>query len=373
MANLEAFTSNAKEALEEVNPANPDSPLSGAKGAAAGVALAVLPIAVERVVRFAGDKASQKMPSDKLSEKVSDLGGKAAGKARDATDKVTPDMPKGDGGGMIGKIFSGGDDDDDGGGKLGKLFSRGGGDDDAGGGDSDSDGDGDSRAAPGYGSGRRMPIQQSVDVGLPLSKVYDAWTQYEEWPRFMHRVDSVDQSDETTVAFSTKTWGITKRFEAKILVAHPDERIEWTVEQGLSHAGVVTFHKLSDRLTRIEVTVDVEPDSLLEKMGRGMRYAKRAVRGDLHRFKAYVELYEDEIEKGWRGTIEDGEVKRRTERKPARRSSNGSRGGSSRSSGGSQSRSKGGSSQSRSNGSSARSRSRQSTSGRSRSGSRSSS
>jgi uncharacterized membrane protein len=361
MANLEAFTSNAKEALEEVNPANPDSPLSGAKGAAAGVALAVLPIAVERVVRFAGDKASKKMPSDKLSEKVSDLGGKAAGKARNATDKVTPDMPKGNGGGMLGKIFSRDDDDDDDGddrGMLGKVFSRGD-DDDAGG-----DGDGDSRAAPGYGSGRRMPIQQSVDVGVPLRKVYDAWTQYEEWPRFMHRVDSVDQSDKTTVAFSTKVWGITKRFEAKILESHPDERVEWTVEQGLSHAGVVTFHKLSDRLTRIEVTVDVEPDSLLEKMGRGMRYAKRAVRGDLHRFKAYVELYEDEIEKGWRGTIKDGEVKRRTERKPARRSSNGSRSGSSRS---------GASSRSRSNGSSSRSRSRRSTSGRSRSGSQSSS
>jgi uncharacterized membrane protein len=349
MANLETFTSNAKEALEEVNPANPDSPLSGAKGAAAGVALAVLPIAVERVVRFAGDKASQKMPSDNLSEKVSDLGGKAAGKARDATDKVTPDMPEGNGGGM-----------------LGKLFSRGG-DDDAGG---DSDGDGDSRAAPGYGSGRRMPIQQSVDVGVPLSKVYDAWTQYEEWPRFMHRVDSVDQSDETTVAFSTKVWGITKRFEAKVLESHPDERIEWTVEQGLSHTGVVTFHRLSDRLTRIEVTIDVEPDSLLEKMGRGMRYAKRAVRGDLHRFKAYVELYEDEIEKGWRGTIEDGEVKRRTERKPARRSSSGSRSASSRSGAGSRSRSRsrGASSRSRSNGSSSGSRSRRGTSGRSRSG-----
>ena len=207
MANLEAFTSNAKEALEEVNPADPDSPLSGAKGAAAGVALAVLPIAVERVVRFAGDKASQKMPSDNLSEKVSDLGGKAAGKARNATDKVTPDMPKGDGGGMLGKIFSGGEDDDDGGGMLGKLFSRGD-DDDAGG---DSDGDRRKPRRSRYGSGRRMPIQQSVDVGVPLSKVYDAWTQYEEWPRFMHRVESVDQADETTVAFSTKTWGITKR------------------------------------------------------------------------------------------------------------------------------------------------------------------
>jgi uncharacterized membrane protein len=343
MTNLEAFTSNAKEALEEVNPANPDSPLSGAKGAAAGVAIAVLPIAVERVVRFAGGKASNRIGSDALSEKVSDLGGRAAGKAREATEKATPDMPKPTSGA---------------GGMLGKLFSRGG---NGGGDDSSSNG---GKAAPGYGSGRRMPIQQAIDIGVPLRKVYDQWTQFEDWPEFMHRVDSVDKVDDTTVSFTTKVWGITKRFEAKITEAHPDERIEWNVEQGLSHTGVVTFHELSERLTRVLVTVDLEPEGIVEKMGRGMRYSKRAVRGDLHRLKAYVELYEDEIEKGWRGTVEDGEVKRPTQRKSSGGRSRGSKNGSSRarSGGGSRSRSGSGGSRSRSGGG-----------GRSRSGSRGSS
>jgi hypothetical protein len=42
-----------------------------------------------------------------------------------------------------------------------------------------------------------------------------------------------------------------------------------------------------------------------------MRVTKRAVRGDLHRFKAHVELAEDDDEgEGWRGEIEDGRVKR---------------------------------------------------------------
>jgi hypothetical protein len=65
------------------------------------------------------------------------------------------------------------------------------------------------------------------------------------------------------------------------------------------------------------VTLDMKPDGMVEKMGRGMRFAKRAVRGDLHRFKAYAEM-EEEPEGGWRGTIEDGEVKRKTERKSGR-------------------------------------------------------
>jgi uncharacterized membrane protein len=326
VTDLRSMTRNAMDAVEDVNPANPDSPLSGAKGAAAGAALVVLPIAVERIVKFAGAKASDRMPSAGLSEKVSGLGESAAGKARQAveqtTDKVTPDMPKpaGAAGGM-----------------LGKLFNRNGGE------------SGKDSAAPGYGSGRRMPIQQSVDVAVPIRVAYDQWTQFEEWPKFMHRVDSVDQVDDSTVAFSTKVWGITKRFQANIEQQRPDERIEWDAAEGLSHTGVVTFHQLSDRLTRIEVTVDVEPDSLLEKAGRGMRHAKRAIRGDLHRFKAFVELNEDDVEGGWRGTIEDGEVKRRTERKP--RPSGRSSGGSKRS--GARSRSGGGAStRSRSRGSS---------------------
>jgi len=160
-----------------------------------------------------------------------------------------------------------------------------------------------------------MPIQQSVDVAVPVKVAYNLWSQFEEWPTFMHRVDSADQVDDATVEISTKVWGITKRFKAEIVEQRPDERIEWNVEEGLLHRGVVTFHELAPRLTRIEVSLDVEPEGLIEKAGRGMRFAKRAVRGDLHRFKAYAEVAEEAEEGGWRGTIEGGDVKRKTERK----------------------------------------------------------
>lgn len=190
---------------------------------------------------------------------------------------------------------------------LGGLFGKGNG-------GSGEGGEGGEDATEAHGSGRRMPIQQSVDVAVPIKEAYDQWTRFEEWPEFMHRVDSVQQVDDSTVHISTKVWGVTKEFEAEIVEQRPDERIEWHSEDGLMNSGVVTFHRLAPRLTRIEVTMDVKPDSLLEKAGRGMRFTKRAVRGDLHRFKAYVEM-EERTDKGWRGTIEDGDVKRKTERK----------------------------------------------------------
>jgi hypothetical protein len=42
----------------------------------------------------------------------------------------------------------------------------------------------------------------------------------------------------------------------------------------------------------VELSLDVNPHGPIEKIGRGMRFTKRAVRADLHRFKAYAEMNE---------------------------------------------------------------------------------
>jgi uncharacterized membrane protein len=287
----------AKDALSEgkkLSPARKESPLSGMKGVAAGTAVAALPIVVEKAASFVGRKGSGQASglADKASEKVKET-------VSEKADEVTPSMPSG-----ISKVFGNGK----------KLLGG------------DQNGSGDGRAAPGHGSGRRMPIQQSTDVAVPVSVAYNAWTQFEDWPEFMHRLESAEQTDDTTVAFSAKIWGINRRFEAEIVEQRPDERIEWNVKEGLAHTGVASFHPLSDRLTRIEVSVDVEPSGMIEKLARGMRFIKRAVRGDLHRFKAHVEL-EEEAEGAWRGTIKDGKVRRRSDRGSSKSSRSRSNGG----------------------------------------------
>ena len=184
------------------------------------------------------------------------------------------------------------------GGNLGSKFGGGGEDDEDGGGAS---------AGDGTGKGRRMPIQQAVDVAAPIDVVYDQWTQFEDYPKFMHRVQRVEQRDEARVVFYEKMWGVSRQWEAEIVEQVPDERIVWETVSGMAHTGVVTFHELSDRLTRIELNIDIEPEGPLEKIARGARFAKRAVRADLHRFKAFVEMHDEETG-AWRGTIEDGEV-----------------------------------------------------------------
>jgi len=210
-------------------------------------------------------------------------------------------------------------------------------------------GGGKNKGEEGVGKGRRMPIQQSMDVPVSVDTAYNAWTQFEEWPEFMHRLESVSQDDNTHVKFKTKIWGKSKEFTAEIVEQKPDERIKWKVTDGVTHTGVATFHEIGPRLTRVEVNIDVQPGSLIEKAARGMRHIKRAVRADMHRFKAHV-MMADEESGAWRGTVDDGEVKRRT---PARSRSRSRSRASSASSGSSRSRS----SSSRSGSSSSRSKS----------------
>jgi hypothetical protein len=153
-----------------------------------------------------------------------------------------------------------------------------------------------------------MPVQQAIDVAVPLETAYNQWTQFEDWPNFMHRVTRVTQEDDDcSVSFATKIWGRTREFVADIETQRPDERIKWRVSQGITHSGVVTFHELAPGLTRIELNIDVDPGSLIEKFARGARHIKRAVRADLHRYKAFIEMQENETG-AWRGVIEDGEL-----------------------------------------------------------------
>src|SRR3954470_16960590 len=162
-------------------------------------------------------------------------------------------------------------------------------------------------AGDGTGKGRRMPVQQSVDVAAPLEVVYDQFTQFEDFPKFMHRVEKVEQRDDEHVVFTEKMWGIRRQWEAEIVEQEPDERIVWRTTSGMNHVGVVTFHELGERLTRIELNIDLDPEGAIEKIARGARFAKRAARADLKRFKAFVEMRDEETG-AWRGAIEDGDV-----------------------------------------------------------------
>src|SRR5204862_8118376 len=112
--------------------------------------------------------------------------------------------------------------------------------------------------------------------------------------KFMHRVLGVQQDagDDSKIKWEEKIWFSKRQWEGEITEREKNDRVAWKTVSGTSHEGVVSFHKLDDKLTRVMVDLDFHPSGMIEKMASGMRFVKRAVEADLARFKAYVELGE---------------------------------------------------------------------------------
>ncbi|MFC3300858.1 SRPBCC family protein [Arthrobacter agilis] len=146
-------------------------------------------------------------------------------------------------------------------------------------------------------------VQESIDVAVPVSTAYNQWTQFESFPQFMGGVDSITQTSDTHTHWVTSIGGTRREFDAEITEQHPDERVAWKSTDGESHAGVVTFHRLDENTTRLMVQIDWHPETFTEKVGAVVNADTVQVKGDLKRFKAFIEKSGGESG-AWRGDVE---------------------------------------------------------------------
>ena len=145
--------------------------------------------------------------------------------------------------------------------------------------------------------------EESIDVDVPVSTVYNQWTQFETFPQFMDGVERIDQVDDTTTRWVTKIGGVQRDFDAEITEQSPDERVAWCSVDGSSHAGVVTFHRLGTAQTRVMLQMDFEPEGLVETAGDKLGVVGRRLKGDLERFKEFIESRGTETG-AWRGDVD---------------------------------------------------------------------
>jgi len=146
-------------------------------------------------------------------------------------------------------------------------------------------------------------IVESVDVEVPVRTAYDQWTQFESFPKFMEGVKSVRQLDDTTIEWVAEIAGREERWKARITEQEPDQRIAWTAIDGAKNAGVVTFHRLAEGRTRVTLQLEVDPEGPVESVGDALGVVQRRVKGDVERFKDFIEGRG--VETGaWRGKVE---------------------------------------------------------------------
>ena len=147
-------------------------------------------------------------------------------------------------------------------------------------------------------------IEESIEIQVPVSTAYNQWTQFESFPQFMEGVERVDQKGDTRLHWVAEVGGEKREWDAEITEQHPDHRIAWKAVDANGPHGVVTFHKLDDSHTKIMVQMDHDPDGLKESMGSMIGLDSRRVKGDLERFKTFIESRGGETG-AWRGEVEN--------------------------------------------------------------------
>ncbi len=132
-------------------------------------------------------------------------------------------------------------------------------------------------------------IEQSIEVEVPIATAYNQWTQFEEFPRFMEGIEEIKQLDDRRLHWTAEFGGTRHEWDAEIVEQKPEERVAWKNVDGKDNAGVVTFHKIDDDTTRVMVQMDWAPEGIKEKIGAALGADDRRIKGDLERFKEFIE------------------------------------------------------------------------------------
>jgi uncharacterized membrane protein len=146
-------------------------------------------------------------------------------------------------------------------------------------------------------------ITESIEVNMPVRTAYNQFTQFEDFPQFMKSVKEVRQLDDKRLHWKANIAGEDKEWDAEITEQIPDKRIAWRSIGGVQNAGVVTFHKISDNVTRVTLQMDYQPDGPLEAIGDALGAVRMETRTNLQNFKEMLEKRGSETG-AWRGKID---------------------------------------------------------------------
>ncbi|GII92877.1 SRPBCC family protein [Sinosporangium siamense] len=168
----------------------------------------------------------------------------------------------------------------------------------------------------GRGKGEKIKVTnivESMDVGAPIGIVYNTWTEFEDFPSFMKKVESVEQESDEKLKWRAQVFWSHRNWVSTIKEQIPDERIIWRSDGPKGHVdGSVSFHELAPDLTRIILVLEYHPKGFMEHVGNLWRAPGRRARLEFKHFGRHVMshtmLRPDDAPEGWRGEIHDGQV-----------------------------------------------------------------
>jgi uncharacterized membrane protein len=145
-------------------------------------------------------------------------------------------------------------------------------------------------------------VEKSVLVNVPVSRAYNQWTQFEDFPQFMGGVQRVEQLSDDRLEWVAEIAGVRRQWQARILEQVPDRKVAWAATEGATNAGAVTFEDVGGGQTSVTLTLEFEPEGMVEKVGDKLNVVENQAERDLERFKEFIES-ERYATGAWRGSV----------------------------------------------------------------------
>jgi uncharacterized membrane protein len=115
----------------------------------------------------------------------------------------------------------------------------------------------------GTGGGRRaVDVQKSINIKAPPDVLFNLWSNFENFPKFMTNVLEVRKTDEELWHWKVAgPAGVTVEWKAEITHIVPNEMIAWKTVKGstFANAGYVLFEPNADGSTEVTVRISYNP------------------------------------------------------------------------------------------------------------------
>lgn len=154
-------------------------------------------------------------------------------------------------------------------------------------------------------------IQQSIEINVPVSAVYNQLTQFEDYPQFMESVETVQQLGDTHLHWSSTMSNRAVEWDAEIVEQKPDRCIAWHNTGGPTNGGRIEVQSAGADTSRVTFTLQAEVGQKSASLaGSNEEEMAQQLKQDLARLKQFIESRSAEAG-AWRGKVHDGEVRLR--------------------------------------------------------------
>jgi uncharacterized membrane protein len=112
------------------------------------------------------------------------------------------------------------------------------------------------------GDGHGVRINKTININAPVEAVYTFWSNFENFPSFMHHVREVKKVGENewhwTVLGPAKT---NVQWDAVVTQMEPNRVVGWKTKEGarIQHSGVVRFSPNARGGTQIDIQLSYNP------------------------------------------------------------------------------------------------------------------